>query len=370
MLSLFKESEAPPVSRPAPIDWARGQWRALLDKGHTPQFNALKEDWLKEYPNDSEGHIEIEAWALDLSEAPWLSPLFQTPGLREIYAHGPELVEAIGAERRAVVFPGSSADWGLWIETLAHKVGAEFNFTRPCSSSYWMHRGERWRVTLLHASLGTSGTAKVFLRRLAPQPYPLDAFGTVPALISVLEGLVRDHRNILVAGPTGSGKTALLSSLLACHDPREHLITLEDVQELTLSAPRCTRLIGDEREGRSLSQLLTYSLRLSPERIVLGEMRSHEVVPFILAMNTGHRGVMGTVHAASASDALHRLAQLFSLSSGRKEMDYSEVLRLVCRNVQAVVFVEERRIQEVIRVFGSEQGQVLYDQIWGLTPIG
>lgn len=73
---------------------------------------------------------------------------------------------------------------------------------------------------------------------------------------------------------------------------------------------------------------------------------------------------MSTLHASSAVDALHRVGQLFTLASNRKEMDYREVIQLVCKNVGLVVFLEHRKIQQVIRVFGSAEGQPLYDVAW------
>ena len=138
---------------------------------------------------------------------------------------------------------------------------------------------------------------------------------------------------------------------------------LEDTQELHCTHPRLTRLISTQKEGRSLKDYLAHTLRLSPDRIILGEMRSHEVVPYLLAMNTGHKGLLSTLHASSAMDALLRVAQLFTLASGQKEISYQEVLKLVCRNVGYVVFMEKRQVTQIIKVFGSEGDQPLFDQI-------
>ena len=138
---------------------------------------------------------------------------------------------------------------------------------------------------------------------------------------------------------------------------------LEDTQELHSTHPRLTRLISTQKEGRTLKDYLAHTLRLSPDRIILGEMRSHEVVPYLLAMNTGHKGLMSTLHASSAMDALLRVAQLFTLASGQKEISYQEVLKLVCRNVGYVVFMEKRKITQIIKVFGSDGDQPLFDQI-------
>ncbi len=341
MLALFKEE---PVAAPPP---ALELWRKSLDQGKLPEVAAL-------------GPSERE-WGLQLRDFPWLGPLLEDPTVREIFAHGPSLVEAVGEKRASVRFPLGAHDWGLWVETLAVRLGTEHSFSRPCVSVHWEHAGSSWRVTLLHASLSPEKMPKVFFRRLSTVARPWESYGLVDRDVTFLMELVRGKANVLVAGPTGSGKTSLLGTMLAEADPQEHLLALEDTRELHLPHPRQTRLLSSPQPGRSLTELLAHALRLSPDRLVLGEMRSHEVVPFLLAMNTGHRGLMATLHASSAMDALHRVAQLFVLAAGQKEISYQEVLRLVCRNVGYVVYVEERRVKEVIRVFGCDGGHPLYE---------
>lgn len=364
MLALFKDGSADAPQLPSALLWARAYWRQQLDKGIVPSFAQIQEQWLKEYPQSPERILPLLEWSQEMGESHWLLPLMDTVEVREIFAHGPELIEALGQTRQSVRFPLEAHDWCLWIETFAVKIQAEFNYSSPCSSTYWRHRDAAWRVTLLHPSLSSEQSAKIFLRRLAVTPHPLETYGLDDAGVSLLREAILSKTNVLVAGSTGSGKTSLMSALLQAQDPEDHLLILEDTQELSAHAPRLTRLLSADKPGRSLSELLAHSLRLSPDRIVVGEMRSHEVVPFLLAMNTGHRGVMSTLHASSAVDALHRVGQLFTLASNRKEMDYREVIQLVCKNVGLVVFLEHRKIKQVIRVFGSAEGQPLYDVVW------
>lgn len=362
LATLFKEAPEvlPPVDEMA---WTRHQWRQSLDKGHVPTSIELEGQWLKEYPQRI-FPAEITDWIEQVAHHAWLRELFYNPAVREIFAHGPGLVEALGADTTVAHFPLAPADWNLWVETLATQLRSEFNFNKPCSSTHWIHAESPWRVTLLHASLTASDHPKVFLRKLSAVPYSLDKFALDQTGEAILRGAIANRDNILVAGPTGSGKTSLLSSLIQSCDENEHLVLLEDTQELSCHSARLTRLLANPTLGHHLSELLAHTLRLSPDRIVLGEMRSHEVVPFLLAMNTGHKGVMATLHASSALDTLHRVAQLFTLASNRKEMDYREVLRLVCKNVGLVVFVEKRKVKQIIRVYGCEESQPLYDVVW------
>lgn len=364
MLSLFKDDIKLPLNATPPLDWARIIWRKTLDQGHCPNEKIIQQEWIKEHTSETEFPDEINLWCNQLGESCWLDSMLSDPSVREIFAHSPELIEAVGKKRELAEFPLGADDWSLWVETLAIKIRAEFNYTKPCSSTHWDHQGTPWRVTLLHSSLAPGTFPKVFFRRLAAIPYPLSEYGLDANGIELLKSSVLNQENLLVAGSTGSGKTSCLSTLLEEASSEEHLVLLEDTQEISCNAKRLTRLLSNENQGRSLSDLLAHTLRLSPDRIVLGEMRSHEVVPFLLAMNTGHKGVMGTLHASSAVDALHRVAQLFSLASGRKEMDYKEVLKLVSKNVGIVIFLEKRKIKQMIRVYGCEEGQPLYDVIW------
>ena len=362
MLALFKDVPQELLTT-EPFAWARLQWRKALDKGWPPSLAFLQQEWLKEYPQQALP-VEFSDWVENLGEHAWLQKLFISPDVREIFAHAPQLVEASGAAQQQVICPLSPEDWVLWVETLASQIRAEFNYSKPCTSTHWEYAGSPWRVTLLHSSLAPGSFPKVFFRKLAAIPYSLDRYGLNSEGEELLKTAIKNKENLLVAGSTGSGKTSLLSSLIQNSDESDHLVLLEDTQELSCQAPRLTRLLANENLGRGLSDLLAHSLRLSPDRIVLGEMRSHEVVPFLLAMNTGHRGVMGTLHASSAVDTLHRVAQLFTLASNRMEMDYPAVAILVCKNVSMVVFMEKRQIKQIIRVYGCEENQPLYDVIW------
>jgi Flp pilus assembly CpaF family ATPase len=195
------------------------------------------------------------------------------------------------------------------------------------------------------------------LRSIAARPHHVSTFGNV----SQLKALVRDKKNILIAGSTGSGKTSILTSLLNEIDSDEHLIVLEDTYEILFPHLNQTRFLAGKTEATSLKSYLAYSLRLTPDRIILGEMRSHEVVPFLMAMNTGHKGLMGTIHASSAADALNRIALLFSLYSGEVGINFEKVMELVCRNLEYVVFMENKKIKEMIKILGSDKGVPFFE---------
>ncbi len=352
MLALFKDTEQPQIDHQF---WMKEKWRDLLDKGVLPDQSRLNDLWKKDFPETT---LPDLSWAKKMQG---LWPISLKNEVREIFCHSPILTEAHGEMIEEIPSPLDESDWNLWVETLAIRLRADFNYTHPCHSAHLRIDEREWRVTLLHASLQTQPYHKVFFRQISSTNRSLESFGISET--SLLKSLMLNHENILIAGSTGSGKTTLMSSLLALIPEQEHIVMLEDTQELHSTHPRLTRLISAQKEGRSLKDYLAHTLRLSPDRIILGEMRSHEVVPYLLAMNTGHKGLISTLHASSAMDALLRVAQLFTLASGQKEISYQEVLKLVCRNVGYVVFMDKRKITQIIRVFGSEGDQPLFDQV-------
>jgi Flp pilus assembly CpaF family ATPase len=179
----------------------------------------------------------------------------------------------------------------------------------------------------------------------------------------MLKSLILDKKNVLIAGATASGKTSLLSSLIEEIPHHEHLIILEDTFEITNTHPHQTRFLSGPTPQTDLKAYLTYSLRLSPDRLILGEMRSHEVVPFLMSMNTGHRGLMGTIHATSAVDALSRFALLFSIYANDIQISYEKIMELVCKNLDVILFVENKKVKEMIKVIGCEKGVPYFEKI-------
>ncbi len=140
-----------------------------------------------------------------------------------------------------------------------------------------------------------------------------------PVLEPVLRGLVRSKSSLIVSGATGSGKTTLLATLLADVDPRERIVLIEEAGEVQASHPHVVRLVErpanvDGAGAVGMSRLVRESLRMRPDRIVLGECRGAEIRDVMLALNTGHRGSLTTLHANAAADVPARLIALGALA--------------------------------------------------------
>ncbi|MER9222884.1 P-type conjugative transfer ATPase TrbB [Mesorhizobium sp. M0644] len=167
-----------------------------------------------------------------------------------------------------------------------------------------------------------------------------------------LRKAVRERRNILVAGGTSSGKTTLANALLAqVADCDERVILIEDTRELQCAAKDCVAL-RTRRGSVTLADLLRSTLRLRPDRIIVGEVRGAEALDMLKAWNTGHPGGIATVHANSARSALYRIEQL------AQEAVVTVPRRLIADAIDLIVFIagrgSSRRIDAIAEVTGLD----------------
>jgi pilus assembly protein CpaF len=204
-----------------------------------------------------------------------------------------------------------------------------------------------------------------------------------PDMAELFAGLVRAKVNILISGGTGSGKTTLLN-ILSGHIPAtERIVTIEDAAELQLQQPHVVRLEtrppNIEGKGEVTQRaLVRNSLRMRPDRIILGEVRGAEVLDMLQAMNTGHEGSMTTIHANSARDGLTRLESMMGMSGLNlppKAMRYqiSSALSVV---LQAARMVDgTRKVVSVQEITGMEGDIITMQEIFlfektGMAPDG
>lgn len=358
MLSLFQDQEK--AFEMNVRDRARELLVGHLNKGSIPTW----EEFFHQLPvMDSASDLEaIKEKFSELTQWHFMRGILQAEGT-EFFFHSPSNSQrlSLSGEKFGISVPLSDEEWQLWLEIVSLRFHQNWNVENPFVSFYGELFGTNYRLSLIHSSSSPEKRSKLILRRLSGTPHPMESFGET----SSLPELVKEKKNILIAGSTGSGKTSLLTSLLTFIGPAEHLVILEDTYEILSQHPHQTRFLSGGTPQTSLRSYLAYSLRLSPDRILLGEMRSHEVVPFLMAMNTGHRGLMGTIHASSAPDALHRAALLFSLYGGEANLNFDKVMELLCRNLEYVVFMEKKKVKEVIRILGSENGTPFFEIVQG-----
>jgi pilus assembly protein CpaF len=202
-------------------------------------------------------------------------------------------------------------------------------------------------------------------------------------MMEILEAAVKAKLNLIIAGGTGAGKTTLLNALSAFISPKERIVTIEDAAELQLKQPHVVRLETrpPNLEGQGAvrqRQLLINSLRMRPDRIVVGEVRGEEALDMLQAMNTGHDGSLTTVHANSPRDAISRLEVMVSLANANMQLVSirQQVASAVHVLVQAARLSDgSRRVMNITEVTGMEGDMITLQDIFvfekrGLSPDG
>jgi len=204
-------------------------------------------------------------------------------------------------------------------------------------------------------------------------------FGSItPEGATILEIIGRSRCNVLVSGGTGSGKTTLLNCLTAYIEPTERIITCEDAAELQLQQPHVVRLETRppnlEGEGQvTMRDLVKNCLRMRPERIIVGEVRGPEAFDLLQAMNTGHDGSMGTLHANSPREAISRVESMISM--GGYTLPSKTVREMIVTSVDVIIQAARlrdgsRRITHITEVMGLEGDVVITQDLFVYDIVG
>lgn len=202
-------------------------------------------------------------------------------------------------------------------------------------------------------------------------------------MMELLEAAVKAKLNIIIAGGTGAGKTTLLNAMSFFISPKERIVTIEDAAELQLKQPHVARLETRPAnlEGNGAirqRELLVNSLRMRPDRIVVGEVRGEEALDMLQAMNTGHDGSLTTVHANTPRDAVSRLEVMVSLANSNMKLESvrQQIASAVHLFVQAARLSDgTRRVTSITEVTGMEGEIITIQDIFvfekrGLSPEG
>jgi len=237
------------------------------------------------------------------------------------------------------------------------------------------------RVNAIIPPLAVDGPL-VSIRKFAAVPIHmarLQELGSInPQMAEVLQAIVKARRNVLISGGTGSGKTTLLNALSAYIDPTERIVTIEDSAELQLQQPHVGRLETRppnlEQQGEVTQRdLVRNSLRMRPDRIIVGEVRSGEAFDMLQAMNTGHDGSMTTVHANTPRDALSRIEQMIGMAG--LELSPRSIRQQIASAINVVVQAERmedgrRRVVSISEVVGMEEDVISMQEIFRFKRAG
>jgi pilus assembly protein CpaF len=249
-----------------------------------------------------------------------LEPLLADPTVTEIMVNGTDeiFIERDGRLQRTGIAFGDEGQLYQTIDRIVSQVNRRVDESSPMVDAR-LPTGER--VNVIIPPLALRGPT-ITIRRF-PRLFTLEQIvemGSMDAATErLLRAFVRAKLNIVISGGTGAGKTTLLNALSAAVPVGERIITVEDSAELRLQQPHVVSLEARPAnvEGRgevTIRELVRNSLRMRPDRIIVGEVRGAETLDMLQALNTGHEGSLVTVHANSADDAIHRLETLATMS--------------------------------------------------------
>jgi pilus assembly protein CpaF len=288
----------------------------------------------------------VGAVTRELSGAGPLAPLLAEPGVSDVLVNAPDEVwvdRGAGLVRASARFTDEASVRRL-AQRLAASAGRRLDTGQPTVDAR-LPGGVRLHAVLPPVSpRGTLISLRVAARRVFSLGDLVAAGSVVPELAGALQELVHSRRAFLVTGGTGTGKTTVLTTLLSLVAAQERIVLVEDSGELQPEHPHVVRLearaANVEGAGRvDLRDLVRQALRMRPDRLVVGEVRGGEVVELLAALNTGHEGGCGTVHA-NAPEALPARLEALGVAAG---LSRDAVHSQLAAAVQAVVHVARGR---------------------------
>jgi pilus assembly protein CpaF len=309
-----------------------------------------------------------------------LEPLLADPTVDDILVNGHRdiYVERNGKIEKTVARFKDDAHLMRIIDKIVSSVGRRVDETTPMVDAR-LEDGSR--VNVVVAPLALDGPV-VSIRRFAADPFKADdlvEIGTLtPEIVELISGCVKARMNVLISGGTGSGKTTLLNVLSSFIPANERIVTIEDAAELQLKQEHVVRLetrpANLEGKGQIAQRdLVINSLRMRPDRIIVGEVRGAEALDMLQAMNTGHDGSLTTVHANSARDALSRVETMVAMTG--LDLPQKAVRHQISSAIDVVIQLARlsdgtRRLVSLQEITGMEGEIVTMQEIFQFERLG
>ena len=327
---------------------------------------------------DTEVLSSLRVLQTELTGAGILEPLLCADGTTDVLVTAPDAVwidDGNGLRRSSIRFADDAAVRRL-AQRLALSVGRRLDEAQPWVDGQLTGLGTGQFSVRLHAVLPpiAAGGTCLSLRVLRPATQDLAALtrsGTIaPQAATLLDDIIAARLAFLISGGTGAGKTTLLSAILGAVAADERIVCVEDAAELAPAHPHLVKLVARcanvEGVGEvTVRDLVRQALRMRPDRIVVGEVRGAEVVDLLAALNTGHDGGAGTVHANNPAEVPARLEALAALGG----LDRAALHSQLAAAVQVVVHVcrtrnGTRRLSEIGVLLPGDDGRVRVATAW------
>jgi pilus assembly protein CpaF len=309
-----------------------------------------------------------------------LEPLLDDPGITEVMVNHPGQVytERNGQVALSSVVFESNEQLRKVIDRIVTSIGRRVDESSPMCDAR-LSDGSRVNVVLPPIALdGPYLTIRKFSRETLGPRELLEMGSATAAMIRFLESAVRSRLSMLISGGTSSGKTTLLNILSGFIPGDERIVTIEDAAELQLRQAHVIRMEArpPNVEGKGaivIRDLVRNSLRMRPDRIIVGECRGAEALDMLQAMNTGHEGSMTTIHANSAYDAISRLETMVLMAG--TDLPARAIQKQIAAAIDVIVQTERvrggaRKIVGISEVTGLVDGETQYQDLFQFRPTG
>src|SRR5881227_3543264 len=309
-----------------------------------------------------------------------LEPFLHDDSVSEVMVNGPDsiYIERSGRIERTSAAFVDAAHLMRIIDKIVSTVGRRIDEASPMVDA---RLPDGSRVNAIIPPLALRGPT-LTIRKFSRDPYTMDDlinFGSIsPKAAQFLSACVHGKLNILISGGTGTGKTTTLNAMSAFIPDAERIVTIEDAAELQLQQqhviPLEARPSNIEGQGEvRIRELVRNSLRMRPDRIIVGEVRGPETLDMLQAMNTGHEGSLTTIHANSPRDALSRLETL--VMTGGVELPHRAIREQIASAFDLLVQIQRlvdgtRRISHISEVVGMESDVITLQDIFVALPPG
>jgi pilus assembly protein CpaF len=309
-----------------------------------------------------------------------LEPLMQDPGISDILVTTPHLVyvERNGKLTKTEVRFKDNAHLQRIIQKIVGQAGRRIDESSPMVDA---RLPDGSRVNAVIEPVAVDGPL-LSIRRFSTDPLTAEDLirmrALTPEIVTLLSACVKARLNILIAGGTGTGKTTLLNLLSTYIPADERIVTIEDTAELQLRQEHVARMETrpPNIEGQGAikqRQLVINSLRMRPNRIILGEVRGEEALDMLQAMNTGHDGSLATIHANSCRDAVSRLEMMVGM--GNPNISLQSIRQQIANAIDAYIQVSRlsdgsRKITQIAETIGLRDGEVELRQLFEFEKLG
>lgn len=331
------------------------------------KFQQTLDEVLKSEPEEIRQRILAEYFSLGP-----LDVLLQDAEITEVLVNGPESIwyEKRGQLQNHPDFFLSGASYTNSVHRLCEQAHCQSTVEQPATTGHF----KEFRLTLIRQEL-TRNHHHLSLRRHPKSPWTLEKLAeqkwATETEIVKLRKLIEKKKSFLIVGGTGTGKTSLINALLQTIPANERAIVIEDIPEIELPNSSCMKMVTrDDPQGllKNIDQgeLLRHSLRLRPDRIVMGEIRGAEAKDLLMALATGHGGSFGTLHANDPRQALIRLEMLIQI--GAPQWNLQAVRRLIHLSLDYILVVEKtpegnRKFQGTYKICSLEENGFLVEKI-------